>query len=175
MEQPKPTSPSSRLPELNKFIKPHFFQALGHEYFKDKNNIDKSSLKILNPYKTNIPQKSTRTSKGIYREPLLDNQVYRLDYKIKNENLWINLVPLYENSEFYLHESYPDSFPVLQRIKYKDIKTLDCLINEKIRKVDPAEISIYFEENNSLYLNFLNEIFYKIDIQSDSTKAVLVQ
>jgi hypothetical protein len=103
------------------------------------------------------------------------NQNYRLDYNINNKKIWINLVPIYEKPEFYSQASYPDSFPVMKKIMYTDLETLDFFVNEKIRNTDPAEISIYFKENKLLYLNILDEVFYQIDLNSDSTKAVIIQ
>ncbi len=174
--QPIPTAPKSNIPELEKFRKPKFFQPTDHEYFRGKDLKSKSETFPGPPKIYEIPpkQNSIRTDKGIYRKKLKMTQIYRLDYNINNEKLLVNLVPLYEKSEFYFQKSYPDSFPVIKKKMYSKINTLDFFINEKIRKVDPAEISIFFGENNLLYLNILNEIFYKIDLKSDSTKAKVI-
>jgi hypothetical protein len=176
MEQTTSESPQKIIPELEKFIKPKFFQTSGHEYFMQKDYEDKShsNQRMLNPYKVITPQETNRTKKGIYRNPLKNNQIYRLDFNINNEKYLVNLVPLYELSEFYLQESYPDSFPVIKKIMYSDLKTFDFFVNEKIRNADPAEISIYFKENKLLYLNILDEAFYQIDLDSDSTKALII-
>lgn len=149
------------IPELEKFVNPNFFKAVDQEHNR------RSDLKSGTTFFNDSP----KTHQGL----LKTNQVYNLLYKINDKNMAVNLIPLYNETDFYSKESYPDSFPVIKTISNNSDIKLDWFINKGIRNIDPAEISIYYEENKYLYINILNEVFYRIDLSSDSTKAVIMQ
>ena len=179
--QPIPTAPKSDIPELEKFQKPKFAQIKDHEYFRAKSVSRKtmtapSPAHIYDKSKTEQYSLSESVSAGkeIAREKLAKNEIYRLDYYINNEKIAVNLVPLYEKSEYYFQEVFPDSFPVIIKKRNTVDLTMDWFINEKIRNLNPYNISVYLSESNFFYVRILNEIFYKIDLKSDSTKAKVI-
>jgi hypothetical protein len=185
MEHPKPAAPKSSLPELRQYQKPTLVSVQEAEYNRLKvvSNKKISSASRSQEYdKTQTEQYSANgissvniaKSEQISLGKLSKNENYKLDYRINNKIVVINLIPLFEKSDFYFQESYPDSFPVI--IKHRDMVdlTMDWFVNSQIRNINPNEISLFFEEENSLNVNFLNEKFYKINLKSDSTVARII-
>jgi len=185
MEQPASPATVSSLSELDKFKKPDFISVTGPKTNRAKvlsrKKIDTKSHSYFN--ETKSEKMSTATGQAIDESKSEDHSsatienidITKLDYKIDDQIIIVNLIPLSENSNFYFQLAIPDSFPVLIKKTDKVDLEMDWYVNSAFKKINSEDISLNISDKNHFFINIPDNNIYKIDINSDTTKAVLLR
>ena len=98
-----------------------------------------------------------------------------LNYKINDHSISVTLIPHMYETKFYLQESLPDSFIVVNKLNTISDMDMEWFINSKIYNENPENILLNIDENGNVLVNIRNERLYRINLKSDSTKAILVK
>jgi hypothetical protein len=186
IEQPFASVPQSKIPSLKNFQKPVKVTLTDNalDVSGDMKNRRMTTASYSNisdktqdePYtEDEITIAGKEKSGQISKKKLSENRIDILDFILNNKKITVNLMPLDNEPETYLQESFPDSFQVIKKKNENVDLIMDWFFNSPNRKIIPKNISLYLTEKDLLYVNILNEIFYKIDLQSDTTVAKLIQ
>jgi len=108
-------------------------------------------------------------------DKLSENKIVKLDYKINDQTIIVNLIPLYDDTDYYLQEILPGSFSVIIKQNISVNLAMDWFINSAFEKVKPDKILLKISENNLIFINIQDTKFYQIDLKSDTTKAITIQ
>lgn len=182
---PSPAQQKSEIPAMENFQKPILVIANADHNNKSKsqnsnritaNSHSLTSEQIEDDKVTEdefIPTSKSKSNQ-ISEKKISENTIYKLDFNLNNKKFIINLILTDESSKFSSQESFPESFSVIKQKNENADLTMDWIINERIRNINPDDISVYLKENDILYVNILNKKFYQIDLKSDSTKAITI-
>jgi len=185
MEQPASPATVSSLSELDKFKKPDFVSVTGPKTNRAKvlsrKKIDTKSHSYFNETKSekmSMPKEQSvikSDSKDYSSVGAIEDSILILNYKIDNQSIIVNMIPLTENSDFYLQPTLPDSFPVIIKTTEKVDLEMDWYVNSAFKKINSEDISLNISDKNHFFINIPDNNIYKIDINSDTTKAVLLR
>jgi len=180
---PSPTTEST-LPEQDKYKKPDFVNVYNPEVNRAKvlsrKKMDPKSRSFFSDTKSekmSMPKEQSvikSDSKDYSSVGAIEDNILILNYKIDNQSIIVNMIPLTENSDFYLQPALPDSFPVIIKTTDKVNLEMDFYINLALSKIDSENILLSIESDNLVLLKIKDLKTFQIDLNSDTTKAIFL-